>query len=51
MKQELKEQLQNDVLTILEGFGVDEAMEGRDYNHMVNAICDSIINNVNKFNK
>ena len=51
MKQELKEQLQNDVLTILEGFGIDEAMEGRDYNNMVSAICDSIINNVNKFNK
>ena len=35
---EAKEQLQEDVLTILEGFGVDEAMEGSDYNNLVNAL-------------
>ena len=45
---ELKEQLQNDILTILEGWGIDEAMEGADYNNMVSALCDAIINNVNK---
>ena len=45
---ELKEQLQNDILTILEGFGVDGALEGAEYNSMVSALCDAVINNVNK---
>ena len=45
---ELKEQLQEDVLSILEGFGIDEAMEGADYNNLVNTLCDTIIFNVNK---
>jgi len=47
---EVKEQLQEDVLVILEGFGIDEAMEGGDYNNMVSALCDTIINNINKLN-
>ena len=47
---EAKEQLQEDVLTILEGFGVDEAMEGADYNNLVNALCDTIVNKLNKIN-
>ncbi len=45
---ELKEQMQEDIITILEGFGVDEAMEGGDYNNMVSALCDAVINNVDK---
>jgi len=45
---ELKEQLQEDVLTILEGFGLDEAMEGVDYNNLVNSLCDTIINRLNQ---
>lgn len=48
---QLKEQLQEDVLSILEGFGVDEAMEGGDYNNMVAAICDAVIHNVDKLEK
>jgi hypothetical protein len=45
---ELKEQLQEDVLSILEGFGIDEAMEGADYNNLVSTLCDTIISNINK---
>ena len=48
---EVKEQLQEDVLTILEGFGIDEALEGKDYNNLVNALCDAIITNLNKLDK
>lgn len=48
--EEVKEQLQEDVLTILEGFGIDEAMEGADYNKLVSALCDTIITNINKLN-
>lgn len=47
----VKEQLQEDVLTILEGFGVDEAMEGADYNNLVSALCDAIITNLNNLGK
>ena len=45
--QQVKEQLQEDVLTILEGFGVDEAMEGQDYNNLVTALCETILSNLN----
>ena len=48
---EVKEQLQEDVLSILEGFGIDEAMEGADYNNLVSALCDAVITNINKLNK
>jgi hypothetical protein len=42
-----KEQLQEDVISILEGFGVDEAMSSEDYNFLVNSLCDAIIKNLN----
>ena len=48
---ETKEQLQEDVLSILEGFGVDEAMEGADYNRLVSALCETIILHLNKLNQ
>jgi hypothetical protein len=48
---ELKEQLQNDILTILEGFGVDNALEGAEYNSMVTALCNAVIKNINELKK
>ena len=45
---ELKEQLQEDILCILESFRIDEAMEGADYNRLVSRLCDTIIFNINK---
>jgi hypothetical protein len=45
---EVKEQLQEDILSTLEGFGVDEAMEGSDYNSLVSTLCDIVISNINK---
>jgi len=47
-KAEIKEQLQEDVLTILESWGIDESMTGQDYNNMVTTLCDMIIQNINK---
>ncbi len=47
---EVKEQFLDDVLTILEEFGVDEAMEGADYNNLVRTLCDTIVNKLNKIN-
>jgi hypothetical protein len=43
----IKQQLQEDVLTILEGFGVDKSMGGQDYDNMATALCDAIIYNLN----
>jgi len=48
---ELKEQLQEDILCILESFGIDEAMEGADYNRLVSRLCDAVIHNVNKLSQ
>jgi len=47
-KAEIKEQLQEDVLTILESWGIDESMTGQDYNNIVTTLCDMIIQNINK---
>ena len=47
---EAKEQLQENVLTILEGFGIDKALEGADYNDLVTALCDTIVDTLNKIN-
>ena len=49
-KQEVKQQIQEDILTILEGFGVDEMFEGGEYNSMVNSLCETVISNINKLN-
>lgn len=48
---QVKEQLQEDVLSILEGFGIDEALEGREYNNLVTALCDAVIKNLNDLEK
>lgn len=44
----IKEQLQEDILSILEGFGVDEAMTGSDYNNMVSALCQAVVDAMSK---
>ena len=46
-----KEQLQEDILTILESFGIDSALEGAEYNSMVDALCKTVIANINRFEK
>lgn len=48
---EVKEQLQEDVLSILDGWGIEEAMDENDYEKMKNALCQSIIHNINKIEK
>ena len=48
---ETKEQLQEDVLSILEGFGVDEALTGQDYSRLANALCETIVLHLNKLNQ
>ena len=45
---QVKEQLQEDILSILDGWGIEEAMDERDYDKMKNALCDAVIQNLNK---
>lgn len=47
-KQEVKEQLQEDVLSILESFGIQEALNRQDWENLKNSVCDSVIHNLNK---
>ena len=48
---EVKEQLQEDILSILEGWGIEEAMNKEDYERIKNALCDSVIFNLDKLDK
>lgn len=48
---EVKEQLQEDILSIIEGFGIIEAMEKQDYERMKDALCDAVIANLNRLDK
>jgi hypothetical protein len=45
---ELKEQLQEDILSVLEGWGVSEALDPNDWEKLKDTVCDIIISNVNK---
>jgi hypothetical protein len=45
---EVKEQLQEDILSILEGFRADEDMDKGDYEDFKNALCKAVIINLDK---
>ena len=48
---EVKEQLQEDILSILEGFRADEEMDKGDYEDFKAALCQAVIDNLNKLNE
>ena len=48
---ELKEQLQEDVLSILDAWGIEEEMGEKDFRKMSDEICDAIIHNINMLNE
>lgn len=45
---EVKEQLQEDLLSLLEGIGIDEALPEQDYENLKTEVCDIVITNLNK---
>jgi hypothetical protein len=45
-QQEIQEQLQNDILSIIDGFNIEKLMKSNDYEKMKNAICDCILKNI-----
>lgn len=46
--QDIQEQLQEDILSILEGFTVKEVMNSQDYEKMKDALCNAVIDNIKK---
>ena len=44
------EWIQEEILTKLEQFGIDDMMEGDEYNELVKTLCDSVNNVVKKLN-
>ena len=49
--QELKEQMQQDILNVLTSFGIDEALSPIEWNALQNALCDLTIANIDKIKK
>ena len=45
---ELKEQLQQDLLSLLEGMGIEDTLSPSDYESLKNEVCDIVITNINK---
>lgn len=43
-----KEQLQEDVLCLLEGIGIEEALDPKDWEALKTEVCEIIITNLNK---
>jgi hypothetical protein len=46
-KLEVKEQMQEDLLSLLEGMGLDEVLSPRDWKHLQNEVCDIVITGIN----
>jgi hypothetical protein len=45
-----KEQIQEDIMSILDEFGIKEAMTSQGYNEILDSLCDSVVRNINKSN-
>jgi len=48
---EIKEQMQEDVMSLLESFGIKETMNNRDWDTLNTLVCDMIINYINELKK
>ena len=44
----IKEQLQEDMLSLLEGMGIEEALDPRDWETLKTKVCKIVITNLNK---
>lgn len=47
---EVKEQLQEDILSLLEGMGLDEALDESDWESLQSEVCEIVVHNLNKLN-
>lgn len=48
---EVKEQLQEDILSILDGFDIIDVMDEDDFEDLKTELCNSVINNLNKLDQ
>ena len=46
-KNEVKEQMQEDILCLLEGFEIESIMDPQDYEALKNNLCQIVIDNLN----
>ena len=46
-KEIVKEQMQEDILSLLEGMGIEEALDPKDWEALQNEICDIVITGIN----
>jgi len=49
-KQLVKEQMQEDLLSLLEGMGLDEALDPRSWEALKTEVCDIVVTGINKLN-
>lgn len=45
---EVKEQTQEDILSVLDGWEIGSLMSVKEYDKLKNALCDVVINNLDK---
>ena len=45
---EVKQQLQEDLLSIVDAFDLEDFLDEADYENLKNALCDSVIRNLDK---
>jgi hypothetical protein len=46
-KQLVKEQMQEDLLSLLEGMGLDEALNPKDWEALQREVCDIVVTGIN----
>lgn len=46
--QEVREQIQEDLLSIVEGYGLEQTMDQTDYENLMTSLCDAVVQNINK---
>ena len=49
--QEIKEQMQEDLLCLLESMGLEESLDPRDWESLKTEVCDIVISNLNNLNQ
>ncbi len=49
--QELKEQMQEDLISLLEGMGIEDALAPEDWENLKNEVGEIVISNINRLNQ
>ena len=49
--QETQEQLQEDLLSLLEGIGIEDALDPNDWDYLKHEVCEIVISRLKQVNK